>query len=347
MSKTRKEKTLMKAHLIFIAAMLGALSLAGCGGKGLFAPLPAPVQESRAAIVSVGGGHTCAVTTSGGVKCWGNNYEGQLGDGTTANRNTPVDVVGLTSGVTSISSGGKHTCAVITSGGVKCWGENGFGQLGDGTTTYIYTPVDVVGLTSGVASVSSGYDHTCALTSSGGVKCWGNNYEGQLGDGTTTDRHAPVDVVGLTSGVASISSGSGHTCAVTTSGGVKCWGWNGYGQLGDGTTTNRNTPVDVVGLTSVGASVSSGSSHTCATTTSGGVKCWGKNDDGQLGDGVTTDRHTPVDVVGLTSSVTSISSGGKHTCAVTTSGSVKCWGCNVGGKLGIAPGWVPVNVIGF
>jgi alpha-tubulin suppressor-like RCC1 family protein len=313
----------------------------------IYTPIGVVGLTSGIASVSSGGGHTCAVTTSGGVKCWGWNIEGQLGDGSDISRHTPDTVFGLGSGIASVSSGYDHTCALTSSGGVKCWGDNNFGQLGDGTNTDINTPVDVVDLTSGVASVSSGYDHTCALTSSGGVKCWGWNYSGQLGDGTFAYRNTPVDVVGLTSGVASISSGSGHTCAVTTSGGVKCWGWNGYGQLGDGTTTNRNTPVDVVGLTSVGASVSSGSSHTCATTTSGGVKCWGKNDDGQLGDGVTTDRHTPVDVVGLTSSVTSISSGGKHTCAVTTSGSVKCWGCNVGGKLGIAPGWVPVNVIGF
>ncbi|HOC91699.1 MAG TPA: RCC1 repeat-containing protein, partial [bacterium] len=172
-----------------MAAMLCTLSLAGCGGKGLFAPLPAPVQESRAAIVSSGEAHTCAITPSGGVKCWGDNDYGQLGDGTNTDRHAPVDVVGLTSGVTSISTGIDHTCALTTNGGVKCWGGNYFGQLGDGTTTYRNTPVDVVGLTSGIASVSSGGDHTCAVTNSGGVKCWGDNDFGQFGDGTYSDSY--------------------------------------------------------------------------------------------------------------------------------------------------------------
>ncbi|HOY62044.1 MAG TPA: RCC1 repeat-containing protein, partial [bacterium] len=289
----------------------------------------------------------CALTTSGGVKCWGNNDYGILGDGTTTDSNIPVDVVGLTNGVVSVSSGVMHACALTTSGGVKCWGDNAHGKLGDGMITSSTIPVDVVGLTSGVALISSGAYHTCALTTSGGVKCWGNNDYGQLGDGTNTDRHAPVDVVGLTSGVASVSSGFDHTCAVTTSGGVKCWGTNYYGQIGDGTTTNSYMPVDVVGLASGVISVSSWSSHTCAVTTSGGVKCWGSNENGQLGDGTTTYSYTPVDVVGLTSGIASVSSGNLHTCAVTTSGCVKCWGSNVGGKLGINPGWVPVNVIGF
>jgi len=350
MTKTRKGKTLRKARYIFMAAMLCTLSLAGCGGKGLFAPLPAPIQESRAARVSVGDAHTCAVTPSGGVKCWGRNYFGELGDGTNTDRHAPVDVVGLTSGVTSISTGIDHTCALTTTGGVKCWGGNYFGQLGDGTTTYRNTPVDVVGLTSGIASVSSGGDHTCAVTNSGGVKCWGDNDFGQLGDGTYSDSYVPVDVVDLTSGIISVSTGYRHTCAVTTSGGVKCWGSNYYGELGDGTTTYSNIPVDVVGLTSGVAFASSGYRHTCAVTTSGGVKCWGWNENGQLGVGTTRRRYTPVDVVGLTSGIASISSGGRHICAVTTSGGVKCWGSNKNGQLGdgtTTNSYTPVDVVGL
>jgi len=350
MTKTRKGKTLRKARYIFMAAMLCTLSLAGCGGKGLFAPLPAPIQESRAALVSVGDAHTCAVTPSGGVKCWGDNEYGQLGDGTNTDRHAPVDVVGLTSGVTSISTGIDYTCAVTSSGGIKCWGRNRYGILGDGTAIARHTPVDVVGLTSGVVSISSGRDHNCAVTSSGGVKCWGRNRYGQLGDGSTTDSNIPLDVIGLTIGVASISSGGGHTCALTTSGGVKCWGWNISAQLGDGTATDRNAPVDVVGLASGVASVSSGFLHTCAVTSSSGVKCWGGNYSGQLGDETNTDRLTPVDVFGLTSGVASISSGGSHTCAVITSGGVKCWGRNYYSQLEKIRGLdrhTPVDVVGF
>ena len=211
--------------------------------------------------------------------------------------------------ITAVSAGNSHTCFVTTVGEVKCWGENDQGQLGDGTTIDRTRPVEVSGLSSGVATVSAAWTHTCALTAAGEVKCWGSNFSGKLGDGTTIDRTTPVDVVGLTSGVATVSTGSGRTCVLTTAGGVKCWGLNDVGQLGDGTTTDRSTPVDVVGLTSGVAAVSTANSYTCAVTTAGGVKCWGSNRSGQLGDGTRTDSATPVDVVGLTSGVAAISTG--------------------------------------
>jgi alpha-tubulin suppressor-like RCC1 family protein len=296
-------------------------------------PVDVSGLASGVTAITVGEEHTCAVTTAGGVECWGRNEYGQLGDGTFTDRWTPVDVSGLTSGVTAITSGRGHTCALTTAGGVKCWGWNGQGGLGDGTTTDRLTPVDVAGLTSGVTAISARGDDTCALTTAGGVKCWGWNSGGQLGDGTTTDRSTPVDVSGLTSGVTAITAGSGHTCALTTTGGVKCWGWNGYGRLGDGTTTERDTPVDVSGLTSGVTAITANGGHTCAVTTAGGVKCWGYNYYGELGDGTTTDRLMPVDVSGLTSGVTAITAGGGHTCAVTAGG-VKCWGNNIDGELG-------------
>lgn len=280
--------------------------------------------------------HTCAVTASGGVKCWGNNQEGALGDGTNVAHRTPTDVPGLTSGIAQVTAGGDHSCVLTDVGGLKCWGRNSDGELGTGVAGSPSTPVDVVGMSSGVTTVDAGTYHTCALTTGGGVKCWGHNGYGQLGDVTTIGRSIPADVIGLTNGVTAVSTGAFHTCALTTGGAVKCWGSNDRGQLGDGTTIDRITPVDVLGLSSGVAGLAANSSQTCAITVAGAVKCWGRNDRGQLGDGTTIDRSAPVDVVGLLGGITSLAMGDNHTCSISTAGGVKCWGANYSGQLGDA-----------
>jgi len=299
---------------------------------------------------SAGEDHTCALTQSGGVKCWGLNNDGQLGDGTTDDKNTPVDVSSLSSGITAVSVGGYHTCALTTSGGVKCWGENENGQLGNGATGSKGTPVDVSGLTSGVIAISAGHDHTCALTVSGGVKCWGWNYEGELGDGTINEKNMPIDVNGLSSGIIAISAGLSHSCALATGGWVKCWGGNKFGELGDGTTDNKSTPVAVSGLSSDITAISTGGAfdggHTCALTKGGGVKCWGWNEGGQLGDGTTINKNIPVDVIGLSSGIKAISAGGRRTCALTISGRAKCWGSRLSTPVdinGLSSGVVSIS----
>lgn len=308
--------------------------------------------------ISAGTYHTCAVTDSGGAKCWGGNTYGMLGNGTTTLSFTPVDVTGLTSGVTAIStsSAATHTCALTSTGGVKCWGQNTYGQLGDGTTVDRHTPVNVSGLATGVVAISVGAHHTCALTNAGGIKCWGQNSNGQLGNGTTTDSPTPVDVVNLPSVRAISAGGAYHACALLTStGGIKCWGDDRFGQLGQPNNgfaipTASPIPGDVAGLTSGVTAISVGLWHTCALTSSAGVKCWGYNAQGQLGNGTLTSSTSPVAVTGLASGVTAISAGYYHNCVVTTSGGAKCWGFNIAGQLGngtTTASRTPVDVIGL
>jgi alpha-tubulin suppressor-like RCC1 family protein len=312
----------------------------------------------RATAIAAGLEHTCVVTSEGGVKCWGYNGHDELGNGRgdSVNSPLPTDVVGLHGPVVAVSSNGRHTCALTSGGGVACWGANYGGALGNGTQERAPAAVDVRGLGSGVTMVSAGLDHACALTSAGGVKCWGTNGLGQVGDGTTEDRFAPVDVAGLTSGAIGVAAGGLHSCALSSGGTVKCWG-GGYGL----------SPVDVPGLTGIKAlspscavttagsvkcwpgpgraavdvpglsdvtAIVSGPGHSCAITTGGAMKCWGRNSDGQLGDGSSNDRDAAVDVTGLGAGVVAIAAGAAHSCAVTSDGSVKCWGANHSGQLG-------------
>ena len=310
-------------------------------------PLGVLGLTSGAAQLSAGWLHNCVRTSSDGAKCWGSNSFGQLGNFSSG---ALVDVFGLTSGVESVTGGGAHSCATVTGGGARCWGSNFSGQLGDGTGVSSAAPVGVVGLSSGVTVIEGRLaDGTCAIAS-GGLKCWGRNHLGQLGNGGNSNSTAPVDVSGLSTGVASVSPGVGHVCAVTSSGGVKCWGGNSSGQLGNNSTVNSNVPVDVVGLTSGVAAVAAGGAHTCALLTTGGVKCWGDNASGQLGNNSFVGQETPVNVFGLSSGVVGLTAGGNHTCALLATGRAKCWGANSFGQLGDGTNTAratPVTVVGI
>jgi len=248
--------------------------------------------------VSAGVAHTCGVTPDHRAYCWGENSFGQLGDGTTALvRVTPVRVAGGLR-FRQVSKGFFHTCGVTPGERGHCWGDNRFGQLGDGTTTDRRTPVAVAGGLR-FRQLSGGEAHTCGVTPDNRAYCWGDNRFGQLGDGTTTQRLTPVAVAGGLR-FRQVSAGRFHTCGVTPGERAYCWGNNDQGQLGDGTTTRRETPAAVSGglrFRQLSAG-SGGFSHTCGVTPGNLAYCWGSNEAGQLGDGTTTDRGTPVPVAG-------------------------------------------------
>jgi alpha-tubulin suppressor-like RCC1 family protein len=236
-----------------------------------------------------------------------------------------------TSCIAMIDAGREHTCAVRSTGQLYCWGNNTYGQIGNGESgggMYRTRAVAVVSITDATA-IGGGFNHTCAVRRDGGVWCWGANGYGQLGNGSTAPSATPVAVSGLT-GISRVAVGHNHTCAVG-SGAIWCWGRNYDGQLGTGTNTDASTGQLVAGLTDA-IEVSAGSAHTCALRMDATVACWGSNDSGQLGDGSMDDSSLPVGVPGL-SEVQHIAAGDSTTCALRTGGEVLCWGDNSYGQL--------------
>lgn len=287
--------------------------------------------------------HTCARKTDGKVRCWGDNGAGQLGDGIPFDAGArspalvPQPVVGITDAV-YVASGLSHSCAILKSGRVECWGVNIFGQLGDGTTTRSSSPVPVTGITRAVALVA-GTSFTCALVEGGTVSCWGANYSGQLGDGTKVDRTTAAPVQQLT-GAVGIAAGEHHACAVVGSGSVMCWGKNDEGQLGNGTTTESLLPTSLASLGDA-VQVVAASRFTCARLKSGQVNCWGANTLGQLGTGSPNATPNPSPAFTAVSDAIAIGIGYEHACAARRSGEVVCWGAAGNGQVG--SGSVPAD----
>ena len=290
--------------------------------------------------VAQGSNFTCSLISNGTVKCWGANDVGQLGDGT----NTPHYQASLVSGIASasqITAGDHFACALLNDGSVVCWGGNPYGQLGNDTTSNSNTPV-ASGITT-ATQITAGNQHACALLDDGSIQCWGLNSSGQLGNNTLNDSLVPIAVTSLPNIALKIAAGTSHTCAMMNDNTLTCWGSNTYGQIGDGTTSNRNTPTVVTGLSNV-SDLASGFAHSCAVLNSGVVKCWGANNKGQVGDGTTSTRLTATTVSGI-STATKIQSSGAagsvlpitplgFTCAILGDLSVKCWGSNTAGALG-------------
>lgn len=296
---------------------------------------PTPTLQAGAALAAAGN-HSCAIVTGGALKCWGSNGSGKLGDNTMSDRRTATKVQGLTSGVSAVGCGDVHTCALLASGEVRCWGGNTFGQLGTGdssTTATSKSPATVSGLSSGAVALGVGRDFACAIVAGGGVKCWGANARGQLGDGSNDDSTTPVDVTGLTRPAVALALGSYHACALHDDGSMSCWGANERGQLGDASTDDRTSAVAVANLPTGVVTASAGFAHSCVRTSASAVHCWGDNDSGQLGNGSTVDSTSPVEVTNL-GSVVAIDNGSFHTCGVIATGEMKCWGSNTQGQLG-------------
>lgn len=305
-------------------------------GGALIAPTAgaeaAPHHQARS--VAAGYLHTCAVTTRGAVRCWGWNNYGQLGNRSTTDSVRPVAVSGLRSKVRSVTAGSGHTCALTTNGKVWCWGDNQFGQLGNGSTTHSSRPVAVHGLGRGVKAISAGNVHTCAITSTGAAMCWGNNLFGALGDGSEVDSTLPVPVYGLTSGVRAIAAGYQHTCAISSTRAAMCWGNNGFGRLGNDSMTSSARPVPVFGLASGVKQIAAGTQFSCAVNAKNAAVCWGFDGQGQLGDDGVGWSLRPVGVHGLGFGVRAVKAGTATACALTLRGRVACWGSNDEGELG-------------
>ncbi len=311
-------------------------------------PKPASAAEARAVEagastwqqVSAGLRHTCAIHTSGRLYCWGSASSGQLGDGAPSSyTTTPVEVVGGGTDWATVSAGDQHTCAVKTTGRLYCWGWDGSGRLGNGgPNTRATTPVEVAGGATDWATVTAGDQHTCAVKTTGRLYCWGWDGSGRLGNGgPNTPASTPVEVARDATDWATVDAGRAHGCATRTSGLLYCWGWDQFGQLGNGRPNrDRPVPVRVAGgatdWTAVGAG---GFGHTCAVRANGRASCWGTDGNGRLGNGGTARRrYLPTEVAGRAANWAGVDAGHRHSCAVRTNGRLYCWGHDGRGQLG-------------
>jgi alpha-tubulin suppressor-like RCC1 family protein len=322
-----------------VAVILSVAAVAACQGSDAV-EVPPPVD---AALTSLTAGllHTCGLTASHHVYCWGWNRDGEIGDGSTTSRVYAMQVSGSLT-FSMVSGGGAHSCGVsAATGGTHCWGLNLTGQLGDSSVISRSTPTAVTGGMS-FTQVASGGTFTCGITATDSTAyCWGWGRDGELGSrpadtcptsgGLEPCRRAPTPVGGGLRFLA-ISAGTRHACAIATDSAAYCWGHNVAGQLGNGTLADTALPVAVTGGHKFKL-LTAGFSHTCGLTAAGDAYCWGDNSWGQLGETTTSQSPDPAAVTGGIIFL-SLSAGAEHTCGIGTGNTATCWGQNVNGQLG-------------
>jgi alpha-tubulin suppressor-like RCC1 family protein len=319
----------------------------GGGARLAYGTRPYPVKGLSAQPVGVSNGFSsaCSLLVTGSVSCWGKNASGALGaknlSGFAKSAQSAASLIAPWATPSNESTGAGHLCYRDNNATVKCLGANNVGQLGNATITNSSTPVQVAVITAAspatrATRVVSGANHSCALLDNNNVKCWGMNNFRQLGTPTNTVPYSstPVDVPNLSNNITQIASMSDHTCGIHAGGAISCWGADSYGQLGDGTVAPFKGAVDVVGLGTEARQISTGVQHSCALIKGGGIKCWGSNANGQLGNGTLTASSKPVSVIGLSRPAVEVSAGGYHSCARLDNNQIFCWGAGTKGQLG-------------